>query len=297
MARARRKPGEVCTREPRATAGAAGVDRAILVRAGVPRSSTARARFAIGVLAIAWVAGCAPPPPTASPSYPLVDAAIYDDRARELIRERGIELLPQGGLPSWWTSLAELSGNVATIPASGAAGDLQVAMGLASRNTRAAAAELFGCEPLSIESMHVACRRTDAGQIEALILSRALGPATLNVTSVPVTTPPTTPPNAEPAVTSRESSPSPQATLSADGVERPAWWSDAPLVSETQIQVCVMADGPTLREARNAALAKGSAVLASAAGKSVGAGEATRVATARLPDGGYRAFVLMNAGR
>jgi hypothetical protein len=142
-------------------------------------------RVATGALACAALVGslasCSPPPPKAAPSYPLVDTAIYDDRARELIRERGIELLAHGAQPAWWTSLTELSGNVATIPASGAAGDLQVALALAGRNAKAAATELLGTEPLTIEFVHSACRRTDAGQIEAMVLARALGPARAQV--------------------------------------------------------------------------------------------------------------------
>ena len=89
-------------------------------------SSMGAARVIASASLLACIAACAPPAPKAAPSYPLIDTAIYDDRARELIRERGIELLAHGSQPAWWTSLTELSGNVATIPASGSAGDLQV---------------------------------------------------------------------------------------------------------------------------------------------------------------------------
>lgn len=260
-------------------------------------SATGAVRALACASLLACIAACSSPPPKAAPSYPLIDTAIYDDRARELIRQRGIELLAHGSQPAWWTSLTELSGNVATIPASGAAGDLQVALALANRNAKAAATELLGTEPLSIELVHSACRRTDAGLIEAMILARALGPSRAQVQAVPI-------PAIEPgkAASSEqvisaggavESSPS----APSDGVERPAWWFDAPKLGDATIEVCAMSDGPTLREARNAALAKGAAALSSAAGKAVSAGETQRVATARLSDGTYRAFVLMSAAR
>ncbi|MCC6970740.1 MAG: hypothetical protein IT434_11015 [Phycisphaerales bacterium] len=257
-------------------------------------------RVATGALACAALVGslasCSPPPPKAAPSYPLVDTAIYDDRARELIRERGIELLAHGAQPAWWTSLTELSGNVATIPASGAAGDLQVALALAGRNAKAAATELLGTEPLTIEFVHSACRRTDAGQIEAMVLARALGPARAQVQAVPIPASEQT----KTAVgdgTGATGAASPGTPALPDGVERPAWWFEAPKVGDATIEACAMGDGPTLREARNAALAKGAAALSAAAGKSVSAGETQRVATARLPDGSYRAFVLMSVSR
>lgn len=254
-------------------------------------------RVGAGAMACATLlVSCSPPPPKAAPSYPLVDTAIYDDRARELIRERGMELLAQGAQPAWWSSLTELSGNVATIPASGAAGDLQVALALAGRNAKAAATELLGAEPLSIEFVHSACRRTDAGQIEAMVLARALGPARSQVQVVPIPT--SEQQRAAPGeATGATVVASPGTPAPSDGVERPAWWFDAPRVGDAKIEVCAMADGPTLREARNAALAKGAAALSAAAGKGVSAGETQRVATARLPDGSYRAFVLMRCGR
>lgn len=248
------------------------------------------------VALVASLASCSPPPPKAAPSYPLVDTAIYDDRARELIRERGMELLAQGAQPAWWSSLTELSGNVATIPASGAAGDLQIALALAGRNAKAAATELLGTEPLSLEFVHSACRRTDAGQIEAMVLARALGPARSQVQVVPIPT--SEQPKAEPGEATRATMvASPGTPAPSEGVERPAWWFDAPRVVDTKIEACAMADGPTLRDARNAALAKGAAALSAATVKGVSAGETQRVATARLPDGSYRAFVLMSASR
>lgn len=260
-------------------------------------SSMGAARVIASAWLLACIAACSPPPPKAAPSYPLIDTAIYDDRARELIRERGIELLAHGSQPSWWTSLTELSGNVAMIPASGAAGELQVALALASRNAKAAAAELLGTEPLSIELVHSACRRTDAGLIEAMVLARALGPARTQVQAVPVpTSAPAMSASSEQGGTTVHALPS-SSPAPSDGVERPAWWFDAPKIGDATIEVCAMADGPTLREARNAALARGATVLSSAAGKPMSTGETQRVATARLPDGTYRAFVLMSAAR
>jgi len=250
------------------------------------------------------LAACSSPSPKAAPSYPLIDTAIYDDRARELIRERGIELLAHGSQPAWWTSLTELSGNVATIPAAGAAGDLQVALALASRNAKAAATELLGTEPLSIELVHSACRRTDAGLIEAMILARALGPSRAQVQVVPIPVSEQSKPASEQANSAASDAGATASGILAggttgptDGVERPAWWFDAPKIGDATIGVCAMADGPTLRDARNAALAKGAAALSSASGKSMSAGETQRVATARLPNGTYRAFVLMSAAR
>lgn len=260
-------------------------------------SSMSVARVLACASLLACAASCSPPPPQAAPSYPLIDTAIYDDRARELIRERGIELLSHGSQPAWWTSLTELSGNVATIPASGAAGDLQVALALAARNAKAAAAELLGTEPLSIELVHSACRRTDAGLIEAMILARALGPSRAQVQAVPIpAAAPAEAKSSEQAGTTESALPS-SSPAPSDGVERPAWWFDAPKIGDATIEVCVMANGPTLRDARSAALAKGSSAISSAAGKPMSAGETRRVATARLPDGTYRAFVLMSAAR
>lgn len=243
------------------------------------------------------IAACSPQPPKAAPSYPLIDTAIYDDRARALIRERGIELLSHGSQPAWWTSLAELSGNVAMIPASGAAGDLQVALALANRNAKAAATELLGTEPLSIELVHSACRRTDAGLIEAMILARALGPARAQVQAVPIPAGDQTKAESREQVISTGGAVETSPPAPSDGVERPTWWFDVPKIGDATIEVCAMADGPSLRDARNAALAKGAAALSSAAGKPMSAGETQRVATARLSDGTYRAFVLMSAAR
>ncbi|MBL8762050.1 MAG: hypothetical protein JNL50_12190 [Phycisphaerae bacterium] len=263
-------------------------------RARAVKSTGAALAIVCAALAVS-IAACSPPSPRASPSYPLVDTAIYDDRARELIRARGIELLPHGSLPSWWTSLTELSGNVAMIPASGAAGDLHVAVSLAGRNARAAATELLGAEPLSIELVRSACRRNDAGLIEAMILVRALGPARAQVQALPI--PASEQPKAAASDAGATASGSSEgvATGTADGVERPAWWFDGPTIGEATIEVCAMGDGPTLREARHAALVKGDATLSSAAGRSMSVGETKRVATARLGDGSYRAFVLMSA--
>lgn len=76
---------------------------------------------------------------------------------------------------------------------------------------------------------------------------------------------------------------------------RPPWWIDAPGRAGGKVTVAARAEGPSLLEARKAAVNAGLAALAAVLGRQAPTPETLRYSVIRLSDGSVRGFILMSS--
>lgn len=74
----------------------------------------------------------------------------------------------------------------------------------------------------------------------------------------------------------------------------PSWWIDAPVRENGRIHVAARADADTLIDARRSAVEAGTSALTGEAGPGPKEIRTDKTDVARLPDGRWRAFVLMS---